>query len=201
MMYVCPECDSRNVINKEPNGFTECNSCSYRDTSNKFKLKEMSMENEGIKKMSIVRKNLMEKRGYTPYCGDSIGECSLPRTYFNGEQFVCRRCGWVSDFPTEFIQQYKNKWRLIMENEGIQKGIKDWNQEIDRSIIPMVISETGKDGEPIKEVIVCDGISGDACYKNNMPEELRLTRILEDGTEYSMDYEQRIKDEMVSESE
>lgn len=67
--------------------------------------------------MSIVRDNLMNREGYTPYCGnqkarDSYGGCHNPRTYFTGEQFKCYRCGWQSSFPADFINQYKEKWAL-----------------------------------------------------------------------------------------
>ena len=61
--------------------------------------------------MSIVRQNLMTKKGYTPYCGNN--ECkNMPRTRFNGEQFRCPCCGWTSQFPQEFIKQYKQKWNI-----------------------------------------------------------------------------------------
>lgn len=61
--------------------------------------------------MSIVRDNLMTKPGYTPYCGND--KCRvMPRTLFNGKQFVCPRCGWVSSFEEEFINEYKKKWGL-----------------------------------------------------------------------------------------
>lgn len=57
---------------------------------------------------SIVRKNLMTRPGYTPYCG--AGDCRfrMPRTDFDGEQFVCL-CGWRSGFEAEFIEDYKAK--------------------------------------------------------------------------------------------
>lgn len=59
---------------------------------------------------SIVRHNLMTRQGYSPYCG---GACSqMPRTKFNGQQFVCPECGWTSGFPKDFIDQYKNKWDI-----------------------------------------------------------------------------------------
>lgn len=59
--------------------------------------------------MSIVRDNLMTRQGYAPYCGNS--QCyQMPRTYFNGKQFVCPVCGWVSGFEPEFIQAYKEHW-------------------------------------------------------------------------------------------
>lgn len=62
--------------------------------------------------MSIVRDNLMNRPGYAPYCG-AAEHCTfgMPRTRFDGEQFVCR-CGWRSSFEPEFISEYKKKWRL-----------------------------------------------------------------------------------------
>lgn len=58
----------------------------------------------------IVRRNLMEVENYSPYCGNISKNCNNPRTRFNGEQFECPCCGWVSQFPLEFIQEYKLKW-------------------------------------------------------------------------------------------
>lgn len=62
--------------------------------------------------MSIVRDNLMSDPNYTPYCG-AIDDCEyrMPRTRFDGEQFVCR-CGWRSGFDAKFIEQYKAKHAL-----------------------------------------------------------------------------------------
>ncbi len=68
--------------------------------------------------VSVVRANLMGRKGYTPYCGN--GKCTeMPRTFFDGEQFECRHCNWRSDFPSEFITEYKNKWSKedIMKNK------------------------------------------------------------------------------------
>jgi len=61
--------------------------------------------------MSIIRENLMTQRGYTPYCGN--GHCAglMPRTVFNGNQFECRACGWISGFEVDFIAEYKAKWK------------------------------------------------------------------------------------------
>lgn len=60
--------------------------------------------------MSVVRDNLMNEQGYSPYCG---AMCKyMPRTYFDGEQFVCPDCGWRSEFPADFIAAYKKKWNL-----------------------------------------------------------------------------------------
>jgi len=61
---------------------------------------------------SIVRENLMHRDGYSPYCGN-MDDCiaGAPRTQWdeNKSQFVCR-CGWVSEFPDDFIIRYKKKW-------------------------------------------------------------------------------------------
>jgi predicted RNA-binding Zn-ribbon protein involved in translation (DUF1610 family) len=64
-----------------------------------------------MSKNTIVRINLFNDKWYTPYCGN-VTKCSMPRTTFDGEQFVCPECGWKSSFPSEFIQKYKAKWGL-----------------------------------------------------------------------------------------
>jgi len=76
-----------------------------------------------VREMSIVRNNLMNDPAYTGYCGDEFclprtswspsnpyGAERWPRTKFNGEQFVCPKCGWTSKYPREFILRYKSKW-------------------------------------------------------------------------------------------
>jgi len=65
---------------------------------------------------SIVRENLMTREGYSPYCGNQLprgveGGCSNPRTVFNGKQFTCPNCNWVSKFDDDFINKYKEKWK------------------------------------------------------------------------------------------
>ena len=60
---------------------------------------------------NVVRNNLMTRKGYTPYCGDDYCK-AMPRTWFNGEQFVCPKCNWISDFPAYFILTYKHKWGI-----------------------------------------------------------------------------------------
>lgn len=63
---------------------------------------------------SLVRENLMVRKGYTPYCGDRM--CvRMPRTFFSGEQFECPSCGWKSDFPKDFIEEYKLKWKIKLD--------------------------------------------------------------------------------------
>jgi hypothetical protein len=56
--------------------------------------------------MSIVRENLLTRKGYTPYCGSVSCFLRMPRSYFNGKQFQCG-CGWESSFEAEFIEKYK----------------------------------------------------------------------------------------------
>lgn len=60
---------------------------------------------------SIVRENLMTEKGYTGYCGDFDCKKGMPRTRWNAKlgQFVCS-CGWVSQYPNDFINRYKEKW-------------------------------------------------------------------------------------------
>jgi hypothetical protein len=68
---------------------------------------------------TIIRNNLMEREGYSPYCGDELCKPRKsyrydrwPRTIFNGKQFKCPNCGWISTIDPEFIERYKNKWNL-----------------------------------------------------------------------------------------
>jgi len=61
--------------------------------------------------ISIVRRNLMKDEGYAPYCGEPKCHLLWPRTVFNSKQFTCS-CGWKSDFPKDFIKQYKEKWGI-----------------------------------------------------------------------------------------
>ena len=63
--------------------------------------------------MSLIRDNLMTREGYSPYCGND--DCmTCPRTIFNGEQFICPHCGWVSKLPADFIAEYKAKWKITL---------------------------------------------------------------------------------------
>jgi hypothetical protein len=54
--------------------------------------------------LSIVRRNLLTRPGYTPYCGNEQCNRLWPRTHFNQGQFECG-CGWRSTFEPEFIAQ------------------------------------------------------------------------------------------------
>ena len=56
------------------------------------------------------------------------------------------------------------------------------------SILPIKISETGKENEPLSEVIFCDSMSGGAKYENGLPMELSLVRRMADGTEFRARY-------------
>lgn len=62
------------------------------------------------RELTFMQEKLLTEEGYRPYCGN-IDDCrQMPRTYFNGEQFVCTCCGWKSNYPDWFIKEYKNKW-------------------------------------------------------------------------------------------
>ena len=78
--------------------------------------------------MSIVRDNLIGRKGYTPYCGSERckpreeyplkGE-RWPRTKWTGKQFKCPKCNWESEFPDDFINEYKKRWENKAEAENI----------------------------------------------------------------------------------
>ena len=71
--------------------------------------------------MSTVRENLLNQKGYTPYCGGaSYKICRMPRTKFNGQQFECPECDWVSQFPEEFIKEYAEKWGIELTDKPIK---------------------------------------------------------------------------------
>jgi hypothetical protein len=60
--------------------------------------------------VSIVRDNLMNRAGYSPYCGAAAAcRLGMHRTHFVRDQFECG-CGWRSNFDAEFIAAYKAKW-------------------------------------------------------------------------------------------
>lgn len=72
---------------------------------------------------SLIRNNLMTRPGYTPYCGNNIsrhekGGCDNPKTIFKDDQFHCIICGWVSEFPKDFITRYKEHWGIETKNYG-----------------------------------------------------------------------------------
>lgn len=72
--------------------------------------------------MSIVRDNLLNRAGYTPYCGAApVCRHRMPRTTFDGEQFVCR-CGWRSGFDAEFIEQYKQRQAALCSQQERADG-------------------------------------------------------------------------------
>ena len=64
-----------------------------------------------MKEGSIVRNNLMTDNGYSPYCGKYHCSKGMPRTSWSKakDQFSCS-CGWISAFPSDFIERYKKQW-------------------------------------------------------------------------------------------
>jgi hypothetical protein len=67
--------------------------------------------------VSIVRRNLMNCPGYTPYCGADPCKLRWPRTWFNGTQFQCG-CGWRSSFEAAFIEQYSKRLDAAEQSSG-----------------------------------------------------------------------------------
>jgi hypothetical protein len=63
---------------------------------------------------TIVRNNMLTRRGYVPYCGRA--SC-FSRAQFDGEQFKCR-CGWRSAIEPEFIERYKAAQEKLAATEG-----------------------------------------------------------------------------------
>jgi len=68
---------------------------------------------------TIVRCNLINDPSYTPYCGNdlparNIGGCNNPRTDWVHSigQFKCYRCGYTTEFPTDFINRYKQSHNI-----------------------------------------------------------------------------------------
>lgn len=64
-----------------------------------------------IVKCSLVRTNLIEQKGYSPYCGN-YDSCSMPRTFYREGQFHCPICYWTSEFPKEFMDLYHKRWNI-----------------------------------------------------------------------------------------
>ena len=57
--------------------------------------------------LSVVRRNLLTVKGYSPYCG-ALPCFNTPRTKWDAKlkQFKCPTCGWVSKFDDDFIKKY-----------------------------------------------------------------------------------------------
>lgn len=63
--------------------------------------------------LTIVRENMMKDVNYMGYCGNAWNAgCSMPRTVRHGDQFRCPECGWVSQYPQDFIDRYRLKHNL-----------------------------------------------------------------------------------------
>jgi len=67
----------------------------------------MTPELEALCGDSTVRRNLLTRPGYSPYCGSKQCSCHWPRAQYdvNRQQFLCD-CGWVSEFPADFQAAY-----------------------------------------------------------------------------------------------
>lgn len=69
---------------------------------------------ETVKRLgtNTVRKNMLTRPGYTPYCGAEPCSAGMPRSTWdvNKQQFTCR-CGWVSELDRE-LQLAVVKFRI-----------------------------------------------------------------------------------------
>lgn len=90
--------------------------------------KHKEYDNEGY--ISTVRTNMMNDVTYRGYCGNSWAEqsrkgCDMPRTQWVAElkQFRCPKCGWVSQYPDDFIKRYINQHNL--EKDRVTTKWKD----------------------------------------------------------------------------
>lgn len=72
----------------------------------------------GEQSLSIVRQNLLTRPHYRPYCGGERCYLNWPRATFNGTQFTCR-CGWVSRYEPEFIEQFKTAQADLVRVAGV----------------------------------------------------------------------------------
>ncbi len=81
-----------------------------------------------INQMSLVRRNLMTKEGYAPYCSKT--GCMM-RTVFNGEQFDCPVGHFTTAFPAWFIKRYKRRWGKYLRSTYLSE------------IVPLVMEDTG----------------------------------------------------------
>ena len=62
-----------------------------------------------MKEETIVRENLMTIEGYTSYCCN-CNTMDRVKWKVMESQFQCNNCGWLSQFPIDFIERYKEKW-------------------------------------------------------------------------------------------
>lgn len=67
-----------------------------------------TIEYDSEGKISIVRSNLMHWKDYTPYCGSTC--ISRTKWIIELNQFKCPTCNFITEFPKEFIDRYKEKW-------------------------------------------------------------------------------------------
>ncbi len=130
--------------------------------------------------MNIVRYNLMNEEGYEPYCPHN--KCGLTRAPFNGEQFQCPCCDWVSSFGAEFIIEYIKRWGLdvmvksltddldeerVMSQADIDTLVDYYQVRPDR--LPVYIGVDLAREEPEQNVVWClhcfNTIAHCNCYK------------------------------------
>lgn len=87
--------------------------------------------------LSLVQNNLLTRVGYAPYCGN-VRCKTLKRTDFNGDQFTCFSCGWVSKHSIAFLNKYYAK-------KGLQHYMSETRPRVGSYVtrLPLVKNEDG----------------------------------------------------------
>jgi hypothetical protein len=89
--------------------------------------------------MSIVQNNLLSDPNYTPYCA----VCTTTiRTDFDGEQFVCSKCGWRSALPEDFMKKVIEFRGLNNIHISALKGFLITSYDMDTSYIDTLLTKT-----------------------------------------------------------
>ena len=88
-------------------------------------------------KLSPVQNNLLTRVGYAPYCGN-VCCIALKRTVFNGDQFTCVSCDWVSNHSIAFLNKYCAK-------KGLRNYMSDTHPRVGSYVtrLPLVKDEDG----------------------------------------------------------
>jgi hypothetical protein len=66
----------------------------------------------------VVRLNLLNRKGYTPYCSSPICTLDQPRTIRKANQFVCG-CGFRTNYDWKFNNAYRSKWNDYKIDEQV----------------------------------------------------------------------------------
>ncbi len=95
-------------------------------------------------------------------------------------------CGNIAKLVDEFCKDNQ----LYPHDYGAELDLGVNTQPVkDASVLPLIISENGEEGEQILEAIYCEKISKE--YKYQMPKSLILVRNIHNGEVYRKEYKQQ----------